>query len=488
MMSRYIRYLRKLIFCISILFFFTRSSCDKPVSVSPNEQVPFNGMLFVDSYPAGAKIYLDGKNTGFVTSDTIRWLNPKTYSLKLIRDYFLDVNSRIDIKNDSLSTYYYNYITDPQMRGSLNCDSNPVGAEVLLNDSSTGKVTPVLIDNLFPGEYKVTFKLENHRDDSLTINVESGITRYISATLIDTSVWVTYNMQNSGIQTDYLRKVVIENGATKWIATSDGLIKYEGGDFTIYNTNNSGLPDNGIYNLYVDNSGIKWICTFAGLVKFDDYNWTTYDVTNSGIPSDEVTCVSVAPNNEVWAGTFGDGLAKFDGSTWQVYNISNSDIPSNSIGAVTSDLTGNIWVGTIGSGIAEYSSGIWTVYDNTNSGLPASDKVTDVQVKSDGTIWAAFGVIGLSTPGGIAFFNGSTWTSYTSPSTNCTSISFGTDGLVWIGTQADGFASFDGSNFRIFRKNNYPLPSDGTLSMSIDNSGNKWIATNDEGLVKYKGN
>jgi hypothetical protein len=43
------------------------SGCDKEISVTPPEQPPQNGKLFVNSDPPDAYIYLNGKNTGDLT-------------------------------------------------------------------------------------------------------------------------------------------------------------------------------------------------------------------------------------------------------------------------------------------------------------------------------------------------------------------------------------------------------------------------------------
>jgi ligand-binding sensor domain-containing protein len=58
-------------------------------------------------------------------------------------------------------------------------------------------------------------------------------------------------------------------GATKWIASGNGLIEYNGTTWRYYNANNSMLPDNYIFALAIDKNGDKWIGTLTGgLVLF----------------------------------------------------------------------------------------------------------------------------------------------------------------------------------------------------------------------------
>jgi ligand-binding sensor domain-containing protein len=58
-------------------------------------------------------------------------------------------------------------------------------------------------------------------------------------------------------------------GATKWIASGNGLIEYNGTTWKSYNSKNSILPDDYIFALEIDTDGNKWIGTLAGgLVLF----------------------------------------------------------------------------------------------------------------------------------------------------------------------------------------------------------------------------
>ncbi|NCS87250.1 MAG: PEGA domain-containing protein, partial [Ignavibacteria bacterium] len=69
------------------------SSCEKEVSVSTNEKESENhAKIFINSKPAGAKIYLDGKNTGYITPDTVKWLLAGEYKVTLKKEYFKDTN------------------------------------------------------------------------------------------------------------------------------------------------------------------------------------------------------------------------------------------------------------------------------------------------------------------------------------------------------------------------------------------------------------
>jgi ligand-binding sensor domain-containing protein len=91
---------------------------------------------------------------------------------------------------------------------------------------------------------------------------------------------------------------------------SEGLAKFDGVNWTVYNTSNSGLPSNYIRALAIDEKGNIWIGTASqGLVKFDGKNWTVYKRSNSGLPDNNVTAIAIDGRGNKWIATGAGGLA-----------------------------------------------------------------------------------------------------------------------------------------------------------------------------------
>ena len=84
--------------------------------------------------------------------------------------------------------------------------------------------------------------------------------------------------------------------------------------WTVYNEDNSILPRGLIRDLIVDQNDNIWIATDDGLVRFDGDNWTVFSTDNSGLVNDKVRCLAVEHNNTLWIGTEG-GLSKYTGET-----------------------------------------------------------------------------------------------------------------------------------------------------------------------------
>ena len=79
------------------------------------------------------------------------------------------------------------------------------------------------------------------------------------------------------------------------------------------------------------------------------------------------------------------------------------------------------------------------------------------------------------------------WINYTTsglPDNGILSIAIDGSGNKWIGTYG-GLAKFDGTTWTVYTTSNSGLPDNRVASITIDGSGNKWIGT-DGGLAVYK--
>ena len=69
---------------LTILSVLSAVSCKREIYTGVTEPSVFqNGRIFVNSNPKRASIYLNGRNTGQVTPDTLKWLDNGTYDITL---------------------------------------------------------------------------------------------------------------------------------------------------------------------------------------------------------------------------------------------------------------------------------------------------------------------------------------------------------------------------------------------------------------------
>jgi anti-sigma regulatory factor (Ser/Thr protein kinase) len=72
---------------------------------------------------------------------------------------------------------------------------------------------------------------------------------------------------------------------------------------TIYYTTKDGLPSNSIYKSVIDKHGFLWIATENGLTKFDGKNFKTYTTVN-GLADIEITDIFIDSNQRIWVTPF----------------------------------------------------------------------------------------------------------------------------------------------------------------------------------------
>ncbi len=478
----------KIIITISLLFILSLSlnSCEKEVSTSPPDPMPQNsGKLFIDSKPEGAHIYLNGKNTGFNTPDTVPYLDGGSYKITLKLNLFKDSSQIVTIRKDSLTTIFMDYTINPTMKGYLNVDSYPQGATITVNDSLTGKVTPFEFNNVLPDSYHVILKKVGYWDWSYTTVVKTGRTSRITGALEDTSVFVNYRMSNSNIPTNYLNGVVVDQSGNKWIVDSYSLTKFDGQNWVSYDPTNSDYIGGNVNSISAFGNEI-WVSTANGLIIYKNGVFQTIDM-QSGLPANYVFCALKVNDNEMWVGT-SNGLCYYNGA-WTIFNSSNSGLPLNAISAIEFDENGIMWIGTAGGGIVKYDGANWITYNSDNADLPSSDRVTNISVINANEIWASFTSAGKSDPGGTAYYDGSQWIGYVSvPSDLVLNISIQNPDLIWFCNAENGLTKYENGSWHTYLTSNSRIPSNRIFGVAIDQNGNKWIATYGGGLSKYKGN
>jgi pimeloyl-ACP methyl ester carboxylesterase/streptogramin lyase len=286
--------------------------------------------------------------------------------------------------------------------------------------------------------------------------------------------WQIFNTINSGLPSDYVRAITIDNDGSKWFGVGfEGAAMYDGSSWTIYNTSNSGIPNNIVNFIAIDPDGSKWISTDGYVGHFDGINWTVYNQSNSSIPDNEVGRITIDLDGSKWFSTWGGGVVHFDGTSWIVYNPSNSGLPSPYVGDIEVDVNGTKWFATVG-GAASFDGSAWDTYTSTNSGLPI-DWVTFINITSDGSIW-------FSTNGsGIVRYDGSTWITYDTTNSgihdnHVYELTQDNVGSLWF-TTLSGIVKYDGITWKVFNTSNSCLPYNAVRPVVIDTTGNIWFGT-----------
>jgi len=204
-------------------------------------------------------------------------------------------------------------------------------------------------------------------------------------------------------------------------------------------------------------------------------NYTTTD----GLLDNFVECIDVDVNDNIWFGT-SLGAQGFNQSvsSWETYNLVGplSGMVSENIKEIK--LTKNpqiigqeqFWIGTDFGVQVPATNPSWITYDNTN-GL-VGNQVKSIDEDENGGIW-------IGTNQGVSYFDGNSWTSYSSPDLHWSGVNttaFDSNGDTWFASPLGGITHFDGTTFTNYDTSN-GLLSQNVTALLIDNQDKKWIGT-----------
>lgn len=133
--------------------------------------------------------------------------------------------------------------------------------------------------------------------------------------------------------------ILIDDDNNKWLASSQGLIKYDGTRFVTWNTENSILPANGIYDIKQDASGNIWLACYQHLVRFDGREFTVYPspLVEKNNPMDAILCMEPDDIGNIWLGTKLSGLFKFTPAQETFLRVSHSPTGIQTISGKNAD-------------------------------------------------------------------------------------------------------------------------------------------------------
>jgi hypothetical protein len=303
---------------------------------------------------------------------------------------------------------------------------------------------------------------------------EVGNTSPISNVVVGIPVsppgWTNYDTANSGLADNVINAIAVDQDGVAWIATDNGVSRFDGVEWTTYNRLNSGLADNVVRAVAADSGGSVWFATYKGASRFDGVHWTTYTDENSGLATNSVLSLTVDKDGNVWFGTVNLVVSRFDGSSWRDYPIPLEVLYYGYVLASESSSDGSVWFGTQ-NGVARFGDTAWAIYTRLNSGL-AADMVHSVAPTEDGAVWFAHGI---SSRVGASRFDGSAWTNH-SPGDYVYSVAADHSGRVWLSTNS-GAVLYDGSSGTEYGMTNSGIVSEQVRTIHVDGTGNVWFGT-----------
>lgn len=229
------------------------------------------------------------------------------------------------------------------------------------------------------------------------------------------SKWKTYFPMH-GLADYWIYSFQNDKDGNLWIGTWAGVNHFnvKTGKFKTYVRE---LINEWVYGLTMDSTGRIWFGTEGGVSMFDGKRWKSWThkdglggenpaklqaSPNTGLGTrsrhdlktevdgmdtynpNYVFSIHAAPDDVIWAGTWGGGVSRYDGKRWTNFNTLNG-LAGNIVYSMVQDSKGVFWFGT-DKGVSRYDGKTWKTI-GTKEGL-FEPNVYALAVGPNGDIWA----------------------------------------------------------------------------------------------------
>jgi len=330
--------------------------------------------------------------------------------------------------------------------------------------------------------------------------------------------------QQDGLPQDTIKSITQTADGYLWLATDEGLARFDGIDFTVFSRPTSDLPANSIAVLAASPDGSLWIGTSNGLTQYRNHKFRTYTVKD-GLPDDEIRDLYSDHAGTLWI-VSGVDVCRFQDGKFTTFKsgvnlpmtsaravhedkqhnllVAGSNLPPSParpslrvvsfsgdraatlvdddrygqdvILAMLTDSRGNLWIGGNLGLIERSANGQVRLFDS-HSGLP-EDLVRSVVEDRDGNIWAG-------TNGGVARLQGDRFAVPATGAENevVRALFEDREGDLWIGGN-DGLTRLRDDSFTAYGKTE-GMPSDEPNTVFQDRTGRIWVGFHDAGLMLF---
>ncbi len=283
-----------------------------------------------------------------------------------------------------------------------------------------------------------------------------------------------------------------------WLATRNGLNRYDGEKFTIYqhdNNNPQSISDNHVTTLLPDrHSNGLWAGTTNGLnyIDLETNRITVFQKsTHPNLAGNSITALCADSTGQVWIGTR-RGLCRWEASTQDFRTVDLGGIVKQThITALHTDAQGRLLIGTHDKGLLQCDANLHVQHNLTQLSTPliSDDAVSCIYEDSQHQIWIGTQTKGLNK-----------WDRTTQTVTQFTQHNSGlTDDYIRCITEQHQkliVGTFDGlslvdlstevlSKYNNFDMNHSNLSHYSVYSLFIDRVGTLWVGTYAGGVNYY---
>jgi len=294
-----------------------------------------------------------------------------------------------------------------------------------------------------------------------------------------------------------VRTIKQDSKGNIWIASWEGIFKYDGGSFTNITSKVSSAR---FFSVLEDRKGNFWFASVgSGVYYYDGISFRNF-TTKDGLANDRVTHIYEDKPGNIWFGTEG-GASRYDGKSFRNFKMkeaagpANADsvqvsvyqqqLPENSwmhndVNAIIEDKTGKLWFGTRGYACVYDGKTFTTI---TNKDGKAFANVRSIIKDKKGNIW-------LGGKDGLWRYDGNTFTNFSQKFV----------GYIYEDKKGNIWTSSESANTRGWVLSRYDEKSLSSIKPTVteiankpmifgileDDKGNMWFGSFD-GVHRYDG-
>jgi ligand-binding sensor domain-containing protein len=210
-------------------------------------------------------------------------------------------------------------------------------------------------------------------------NAPAGLPSEIDLERLTLVHWTT----EDGLPSNALTNVLQTSEGFIWIATYNGLVRFDGRSFTTFGKGSrQPLPANGFHELEEDTEGTLWIGTQGGgLLTYRDGRFRVFK-GDYGRRS-TIRSLLISDEDLLWVGVSDYGVYQHrDG---RVTLLEHPSVIGSTVRDILRDRTGALWIAAEGKGLVHFHEGVFRTY-TTRSGL-SSDAVSSLYESAQGELY-----------------------------------------------------------------------------------------------------
>jgi ligand-binding sensor domain-containing protein len=271
-----------------------------------------------------------------------------------------------------------------------------------------------------------------------------------------------------------------------WIASTTGLLRFDGVTMTPVLPQKSFPTDAGINWLLGSRDGSLWMATYHGLYRLKDGEAFSLPIKRGGVEriiEDHAGAIWITRSH---VGGVEGTLCRTAGNDLKCYAKDKSDgNPVHFATALVEDSTGNIWFGC--QMLCRWNGSSISHYMQEQMDHPSGDGAVALAAGAAGSVWVAMDGVGQGL--GVRHFSNGSFMSYLVPgfdgaTIRAVALFLDRHQTLWVGTESqglyhihDGYADHYGAA--------QGLTGDEVHSIYEDREGNLWITT-DKGVDLFR--